>query len=320
MIIESPTDHNLQTRLKGTLLGVVGSFVLFAAYLAIPPIGIFSGVFAPFPVAYNRLLHGRTASFTVLIGTTTAITALFGFFAGSLYIAVCGVIGLLMPELLLRGSTGSRSIFLTSFVNVLLLFFAFYFYSSVSGVDLKGVITTELSDSMKQAVSIYEKTGVKGEELDLLKRTMTTGVELFSKLYPALITVFFVSVAAFNLALIKKSALRFNITLSIGEFTSFKNHELLVWLLIAVGFVMLLPLSIITTPALNILVLLSMLYFIQGMAVLTTLVSKNSISAFVRIIFYAMLVIQPYLMALVAGIGLFDLWADFRTPKKQENL
>ena len=30
--------------------------------------------------------------------------------------------------------------------------------------------------------------------------------------------------------------------------------------------------------------------------------------------------VPPYLAALVAAIGIFDLWGDFRTPRKQENL
>jgi hypothetical protein len=44
------------------------------------------------------------------------------------------------------------------------------------------------------------------------------------------------------------------------------------------------------------------------------------VPALLRIFLYTTLIIQPYLLALVAGIGIFDLWVDFRTPKKQENL
>jgi uncharacterized protein YybS (DUF2232 family) len=320
MSIAPPTGHNLQTRLKASLLGVVGSFVLFAAYLAIPPIGIFSGILAPFPVAYNRLVHGRIAALIITLGSATAITALFGFFAGFLYFGMCGIIGYIMPELLLRGFSGSKTLFWTTAANVLLFVIGFVVYSSFSGVNLHGLITAEIASSTKQAVAIYEKAGIKGDDLDLLKSSMTAGAEMLSKLYPVLVTALLIVIAGCNLALVKKTTEKFNIITSIGEFSTFRNHEMLVWVLIAAGMALLLPVSIITTPALNILLAVSLLYFFQGMAVVTSIVAKSSVSSVVRILLYAMLIIQPYLLALVAGIGLFDLWVDFRTPKTQENL
>jgi uncharacterized protein YybS (DUF2232 family) len=90
--------------------------------------------------------------------------------------------------------------------------------------------------------------------------------------------------------------------------------------LIATGIALLLPDALVTTPALNILLVITLLYFFQGMAVVSAVIKKHSVPAFVRIFLYVMLIIQPYLLALVAGIGLFDLWGDFRTPKTQENL
>lgn len=314
------TGHNLQHRLKGALLGVVGSFVLFATYLAIPPLGIFSGILAPYPAAYNRLMHGRLAALIVILGSATALTALFGIFAGSLYLAMCALIGVVMPELVARGFSASRALFWTTLLNVLLFVIGFVAYSAVSGVDLAGMISAEISSSMKQAVSIYEKAGVKGEDLDLLKRTIASGAEMLAKLYPAMVTVLLITIAGINLALLKKSFAKTATPLPIGEFSSYRTPDLLVWLLIASGFALVLPESAVTTPALNLLMVVSLLYFLQGLAVISTIATRNSVSTLIRVMMYAMLIIQPYLLALIAGIGLFDLWADFRTPKPQENL
>ncbi len=173
---------------------------------------------------------------------------------------------------------------------------------------------------MKQAVAIYEKAGVKGEDLDTLKKSMVTGGELMQRLYPALVTAMLIIIAGCNLVLLKKTTAKSSVHVPIGDFSTFRNPDLLVWLLIATGFSLLLPVSLITTPALNMLLIITLLYFFQGMAVVTTLIRRSSVSAFVRVILYALLIIQPYLLALVAGIGLFDLWVDFRTPKTQENL
>lgn len=317
---KTPADHDLYVRLKASLLGVVGSFVLFAAYLAVPPLGIFSGILAPFPAAYNRLVHGRVSSLIVILGAATAITALFGVFAGGLYLGMCGMIGFFMPELLLRGVSGSRALFWTTAANLLIFFAGFIAYSTVSGINLQGLISAEISGSLKQAVAIYEKGGVTGEELEIIKRSMATAADLLQRLYPALVTALLVVIAGCNLLLLRKATAKTAVNLDIGDFSTFRNPELLVWVLIATGSSLLLPVSLITTPALNILLIIIMLYFFQGMAVVSALIRKHSVSALLRMLLYVMLIIQPYLLALVAGIGLFDLWVDFRTPKKQENL
>jgi len=317
---KTPADHDLYVRLKASLLGVVGSFVLFAAYLAVPPLGIFSGILAPFPAAYNRLVHGCVSSLIVILGAATAITALFGVFAGGLYLCMCGMIGFFMPELLLRGVSGSRALFWTTAANLLIFSAGFIAYSTVSGINLQGLISAEISGSLKQAVAIYEKGGVTGEELEIIKRSMATAADLLQRLYPALVTALLVVIAGCNLLLLRKATAKTAVNLDIGDFSTFRNPELLVWVLIATGSSLLLPVSLITTPALNILLIIIMLYFFQGMAVVSALIRKHSVSALLRMLLYVMLIIQPYLLALVAGIGLFDLWVDFRTPKKQENL
>lgn len=308
------------TRIKSALFGMIGSFVLFAAYLAVPPIGIFSGLIAPFPAACNRLIHGRIPAFIVILGATAAATAFFGIFAGFIYLGMCLVIGLLMPELLIRNFSGSRALFWTTAANLAVLTAGILLYSASSDVKLQQLISAELTSSINQAVAIYEKSGVKGEELDLVKQTMKTVSELVFRLYPALITLMLAIMAGCNLALLKKTAAVFGIKMNVGEFVSFRTPDILVWVFISAGFAMLLPSTLASTPALNILLLVSLLYFAQGMAVVSMLISKQSISGVLRIVLYVMLLIQPYLMALVAVIGLCDLWVDFRTPKKQENL
>ncbi|MSN25519.1 MAG: DUF2232 domain-containing protein [Geobacter sp.] len=321
MSLALQADHALSSRLKAAMLGMIGSFVLFAAYLAIPPIGIFSGIVAPFPAAYARLRYGRLTGFIVTLGTTALTTALFGLFAGLLYLGMCGVTGLFMPELLARGHNGSRTVFWSTAANLTVMVAGIFLYGYSTGQNLQMLISTEIASSMTQAAAIYEKSGIKGEELEILKQTMSTISALLNRLYPALITTLIAVIAGCNLALLKKIADKSGISINIGDFASFKNPDLLVWALIAAGFSTLLPSPLVTTPALNILLLASLLYFVQGMAVISVVISRQSIAGILKVGLYIMLVLQPYLAALIAGIGLFDLWGDFRTPNnKQENL
>jgi uncharacterized protein YybS (DUF2232 family) len=310
----------LHERLKALLFGVVGSFALFALYIIIPPIGIFSGMLTAFPISYNRLIYGRTSMLGVLLGTTAAVSASFGIISGCIYLCTCGVVGVVLPELLLKDFGGSRALFWTVLANGLVFATAFVVYTAVSGDNLHSQITASMAISTKQAIAIYEKAGIKGEDLDLLKSSMDTGAALVSKLYPALLTVLMILIAGCNLALVKKMVIKRSLNISIGDFRNFRNSEMLVWVLITDGLALLLPESVITTPALNALIIISLCYFFQGMAVVATFATKTAVPSAVRILLYALLIIQPYLLALIAGIGLFDLWVDFRTPKTQENL
>jgi len=94
----------------------------------------------------------------------------------------------------------------------------------------------------------------------------------------------------------------------------------MIWLLIVAGFAMLSNVEMVTIPALNVLVVLGVLYFLQGMAVISSMFYRLGSSPVLKVALYLLLFVQPYAVALVAAIGIFDLWGDFRTPRKQENL
>lgn len=319
MSLTSQADHAITPRLTAAALGMIGSFILFTAYLAIPPIGIFSGILASLPACHVRLLHGRTASTILTLGVTTVVTAFFGIFAGCLYLGMCGIIGTLMPELLARGFSGSRAIFWTTSANLVVIAVGIVVYSTTSGLDLRQSVSAEIASSLNQALAIYEKSGVKGEDLDIIRQSMKMVADILNRLYPAFVTIMMIAIAGCNLALLKKTTAS-KINLNIGEFSSYKNPDMLVWLFIASGFSLLLHSPLVTTLALNILLTVSLLYLLQGMAVVGSMISKQPLSALLRGGLYVMLILQPYLAAVIAGIGLFDLWVDFRTPKKQENL
>lgn len=320
MNLTEKAGHVLSFRIFAVLIGMAGSFFLFAAYLVIPLAGIFSGLLAPFPAAYVRFRHGRGAAVIIVMGATAATTAYFGLSAGTFYLVQCGLIALMLPELLLRGFSATRSIVWTTTTCVVFLTAAVVFFSITSGQNVHQMAVAEIQKSVAQAIAIYEKSGVKGEELTILRQTMATAADLVIRMYPALVTITLVGMVGCNLALLRRFTGGMGFDLNINEFRTFRNPEILVWGLIAAGFSLLADNMIVTTPAINVLAVIVVLYFLQGLAVLSTVIARQSIAGALRTGLYIMLLLQPYLAALVAAIGIFDLWGDFRTPRKQENL
>jgi hypothetical protein len=307
-------------RLTAVLVGAAGTFALFAASFVIPPLGFFSGILAPFPVMYFRLRHGRAVAAIILLAAVTALTALFGVNAAAVYLLQCGIIALLLPELLLRGYGAVRSIAWTTGVNVALLAAFAVIFTQVSGQDLQQSLSGEISTSISRALALYEKSGVKGDELSMVKQSMDMAAALLIRIYPSLVTILLGIMAACNLALIRRPASLMGYQLQLGDFKELRLPESLIWVLIVAGFALLAPNRIVTTPALNVLAVTTTLYFLQGLAVVQTIVARQAFAGIMRVFLWVMLLLQPYLAAVIAAIGIFDIWGDFRTPKKKKNL
>jgi uncharacterized protein YybS (DUF2232 family) len=60
-------------------------------------------------------------------------------------------------------------------------------------------------------------------------------------------------------------------------------------------------------------------YFLQGLAIVSVFMDERKWPGMIRWPIYILILIQIYMMIIVAGFGLFDTWFDFRkrirTPK-----
>jgi len=264
--------------------------------------------------------HGRGASLTITVATAALLVTVFGTQAAMLYLLQCGIIGLLLPELLARGFGSARAIAWTTAANLVVILAAVLAFALISGKNVHLLAVGEIKSSFTQALDFYVKSGVKGDDLAALKQFMDTAADLMVRIYPALMTVVLITVSGCSLSLARRFVIRPDSGLDLGEFKRFKNPEWMVWLLIAAGFSMLADQPIVTTPALNLLVVLAVLYFLQGLAVVSAIIARLSYAGMLRLGLYLILIFQPYVSALLVAVGIFDLWGDFRTPRKQENL
>jgi uncharacterized protein YybS (DUF2232 family) len=69
---------------------------------------------------------------------------------------------------------------------------------------------------------------------------------------------------------------------------------------------------------LNVLVLVSLVYLVQGLGVMVFYMNRASVPTIWRSLAYLFLAIQPLFLLGVAAFGLFDLWCDFRRMGNQQ--
>jgi uncharacterized protein YybS (DUF2232 family) len=61
------------------------------------------------------------------------------------------------------------------------------------------------------------------------------------------------------------------------------------------------------------------IYFFQGIAVMSFFFEKKNVSIVVRLALYSFILIHQLSLILIVGIGLFDIWADFRKQNPESN-
>ena len=88
--------------------------------------------------------------------------------------------------------------------------------------------------------------------------------------------------------------------------------DVTVWVLIAaVGSIFLGP-EFSHILGMNLTIVLLFLYFLQGLSIVTHILKAKSFPKWVWIIIFVLVLLNPMFFGLVVGMGLFDIWVDFR--------
>jgi uncharacterized protein YybS (DUF2232 family) len=104
----------------------------------------------------------------------------------------------------------------------------------------------------------------------------------------------------------------------VADLTRWRAPEILVWGLIGCGFALFLPVDWLKLVGLNGLLVLALIYFFHGLSIVAFWMKKMSTPPFFRALGYTMIVVLQWVTLLVAVLGLFDLWLDFRKMNKAE--
>lgn len=270
----------------------------------------------PFPCILYSLKFDRKAGLAI-VAVVACTLAFVDRYALLLYLFQSVACSLLLPELLSRGKGAYRSMFYSVAANVMLVLLGVAILQLLHKFDFDGQIRSMAHAAMTQAGEAYRKSGVSGSDLQMVNAALKQTEDLLVMLFPALSIVFLWFSAGCNVLLLK----RFSVTTvrlpAIGRFSSFRNPDALVWVLIVSGFALLADVAVVDRLAMNALAVLFFLYLLQGFAVAAWLVRTHSRPRLLKVLFFAIVLLLPHMAFLgAAAVGLIDLWADFRAPKQ----
>ncbi|MFP3982767.1 MAG: DUF2232 domain-containing protein [Desulfurivibrionaceae bacterium] len=100
------------------------------------------------------------------------------------------------------------------------------------------------------------------------------------------------------------------------EFNKWRVPDKLVWLLIGAGFALLLPQPVIQGIGLNLFLILGLVYSLQGLAVLSFLLTKWEVPILFQVIIFSLILLQTYSIIILAFLGLADIWFNLRKEKQ----
>ena len=299
------------------ILGCAGSVVFsLIAYKWIPFFGPFLSLLIPLPFLFYLSKLGLNEGIKVCIAAFLIIGITAKLMGEPTLVFLCiemGVMGFILSVLFRKEYSYSLTIFLGT-LAMLLVGLAFTLFVIV----IKGVTPVEIAVRIIQAnldavVGVYEKKGINPEVIDQIKNLGPVVIELIKKIYPSLVVVGTGFIVWLNVVISKPlfriRGLKYP---DLGHADMWRVPEYLVWGLIIAGFAKLLSISSLDFVATNALIIFSVIYAFHGLSIVLFFFNKYNVPALTRFIIYLIFALQQLSMILLALLGIFDQWIDFR--------
>ena len=282
------------------------------------PLGfLLAGILAPLPVLLAGWRLGNKGALSLALAGIAFMLALkpgLEILWNNLGFLSLLFMGVLLSVLQNRGLSAVRAILATVLIlggMALLLLLGQAFYQGVTPLALLARYGAEIMKTVHQVLGAGDNASplIPG-----VSRAETEAV--LQRLLPGLLVTNTVLVAWLNVVLARQ--LFFIATGQKPEppLYFFALPEWLIFGVLAAGFMMFVPLTPMRVISLNLLLILGMLYFCQGVAVVAAWFNRLGLPRILRVIGYPLMFLNP-LFFLIITLGVLDLWFDFRRLHQQ---
>ncbi|PLX79656.1 MAG: hypothetical protein C0616_10810 [Desulfuromonas sp.] len=303
---------------KLTALAVAATQLLYLVSGVLGPLGVMLNLLIPFPICYVLLRCGPAFGAAVVALTAGLQLAMIGPEAVVTYLLQFGIAGLVLGLLLARGGRWDRSVALCSAVVLLVAGIVAFGYVSSSGGSFDEMIGTYLDAEAAAAMDLAKSGSLDPGQLADYQEIITGMIAFLKETFVTWVAVICCGMLLLQVALLQSFS-GGHYQIQGPRFTQWKAPEFLIWLLILAGFGVFYLEGTGRQVALNALLILLPVYFLQGMAVVSFFFLKKKVPPLFRTFGYVLLTMLNPFQMIVTGIGVFDLWIDFRKPRiKQE--
>lgn len=309
-------SNNTKSMIEGALLAAI-TIILSILALYMPVLGIFATLVWPVPIVILGIRHGFRISIlstvvagvfvAILSGPLQAFTVVLGF----------GFIGIAMGWAIKRDFSPFKILLIgaiSSLMSKVILVGASLLIMGINPITQE---ITIMKESLTMIENMYKGMGMNPE-------STKTAIEQFSKTLDLMVLVFpgLLLIASFM-----DSFLTYQVTKAVlsrlgqkmKEFTPFWQWQLpsytVTLFLLGKLFTMLevyWPVGVLNILGLNLMVIFSVAFFIQGFSVLAYFLAKWNISKILRIVIVLLIFFNPIIAQLIFWAGMLDILFNFR--------
>lgn len=192
-------------------------------------------------------------------------------------------------------------------------FIVFAGLSIGSDVSFYAQLINTLDEGITEALNYYRgSSSISGETLMLLENTLLQMRVIVPIIMPAILGSFVLLITWFTMIIGNRLVLKICGQAPWEQYSHWQLPERLIWLVILFGGFTLIPAHPVREIGVNGLILLSLVYCFQGMAIAVFFMNKWRIPILFKSFFYVMIVFQSFGTILLLVLGIADIWFDLR--------
>jgi len=303
------------------IAGGLISFLLFRASGEFGPAAVVNHLLVPLAPAYVGMRFGPTACLMAVLGATGLTLVVAGTGSALLYFLQFGVMAVALVWFLRHSRRWDHAVAYALAAVVAGTLLGLLGYAALQGQGpvaiANEIIGKEIAQTTEFMNRMFAESAATSDEADRLAAAVEQMAEFMSRVYPGMV-VLVSGLLLMRMTGMLRVASQKRYRIPGPPFADWKAPEPLVWVLIAGGFLVVLTRGALQTIAMNLLVVLLPVYFLQGLAIIDHFFRRKAVSPVLRVLGFLLATLVNPLPMFVTGIGVFDLWFDFRKPREQK--
>ncbi|MDP2854835.1 MAG: DUF2232 domain-containing protein [Smithellaceae bacterium] len=288
----------------------------FLAASLIPFIGLLFLITLPLALFVLCLLNDQMKVLVAFLIILCAMVILLSFMHTVLPVfalATTGLAGILMAQTARKNYSIEIVLLLPAFVILGAIVFYFVYGGMQLSMSPWQLLEKHITEAVESNIQLYSRLPLNPEEINAIKNSKPTVIQFFTKISPALCIISILFMIWINALMGNKLLHKRGVVLpKLSALSEWRAPNWLVWIFIAGGGLSFLSQTHISFLGINIFLVASFVYLLQGLAIVSFFFQSKDISIFFRCLFYFLIAIQQIVMIAIAAVGFFDIWIDFR--------
>jgi len=303
-------------------IGCTGWVVLFViSSVCIPVIGPLLSLVTSLPFLYYSFKLGPYQGLKIAV-TSIVIIMLFAYNVRQeqlvVFVIQFAVLGLILSIMFKHGFSLGQTVVVATGAILCINIGILAFICMLNDTSIHNIIASYLQHQIKLTLHAYHEMAIPEDRVLELQTNASSLIDIITIIFPSLMTIASGLIVLLNIG---AATVLFRLTgLKYPDFAPidrWRPPENLIWVTIFSGFAMFFS-DWLRSLSINIFIVMIMIYICHGFSILSFFMNRYNIKTWVKILVYFIFAFQQIFWGMLALIGLFDQWIDFRKIQKND--